>query len=174
MILFSAHSTSPRPDPQNFLKSSHGPPSFSNSYGTGCSTCRNPVIAKIGYLFQNLWIQQWLLLVFFLQFELNAHVSIDVVVIFSQTISYLSKILWDPQALKVLKGPWYLSQSGNWLYTIGKKTEVEWFVYNLVEESITFVQKLQQALKSWSNFCLVLFGKGQKIHRTTLTNPVTT
>ena len=37
----------------------------------------------------------------------------------------------------------------------------------------TFIskQKLQQALKSWSNFSLVLFGKGQEIHRTTLTNP---
>ena len=32
-------------------------------------------------------------------------------------------------------------------------------------------QKLQQTLKSWSNFSLVLFGKGQEIHRTTLTNP---
>ena len=58
-------------------------------------------------------------------------------------------------------GPWYLSQSGNWLYTTGTKavaipaTEVEWFVYNIVEESITFVQKLQQALKLWSNFSLV-------------------
>ena len=29
-------------------------------------------------------------------------------------------------------------------------------------------QKLQQALKSWSNFCLVLFGKGQVMH---VTNP---
>ena len=40
-------------------------------------------------------------------------------------------------------------------------------------------QKLQQAFKSWSNFSLVLFGKGQEKHRTnfdkthvtTLTNP---
>ena len=32
-------------------------------------------------------------------------------------------------------------------------------------------QKLQQVLKSWSNISLVLFGKGQEIHRTTLTNP---
>ena len=26
-------------------------------------------------------------------------------------------------------------------------------------------QKLQQALKSWSNFSLVLFGKGREIHK---------
>ena len=32
-------------------------------------------------------------------------------------------------------------------------------------------QKLQQGLKSWSNFGLVLFGKGHDIRRTTLTNP---
>ena len=31
-------------------------------------------------------------------------------------------------------------------------------------------QKHQQALKSWSNFSLVLFGKEQEIYRTTLTN----
>ena len=31
-------------------------------------------------------------------------------------------------------------------------------------------QKLQQALKSWSNFSLFLFGKGPEIHKTTLTN----
>ena len=30
---------------------------------------------------------------------------------------------------------------------------------------------LQQALKSWSNFNLVLFSKGQEIHKTTLINP---
>ena len=32
-------------------------------------------------------------------------------------------------------------------------------------------QKLQQALKSWSNFSLVLFGKGREIQLTTLTDP---
>ena len=32
-------------------------------------------------------------------------------------------------------------------------------------------QKFQQALKSWSNFSLVLFGREREIHRTTLTNP---
>ena len=32
-------------------------------------------------------------------------------------------------------------------------------------------QKLQQALKSWKNFSVVLFGKGREIRRTTLTNP---
>ena len=32
-------------------------------------------------------------------------------------------------------------------------------------------QQLQQALKSWSNFSLVLFDKGQEIRRTTWTNP---
>ena len=32
-------------------------------------------------------------------------------------------------------------------------------------------QKLQQVLKSWSNFSLFIFGKGQEIHRTSLTNP---
>ena len=32
-------------------------------------------------------------------------------------------------------------------------------------------QKLQQALKSWSHFSLVLFGKGREMCRTTLTNP---
>ena len=32
-------------------------------------------------------------------------------------------------------------------------------------------QKLQQVLKSWSNFSLVLFGNGQEIQSTTLTNP---
>ena len=31
-------------------------------------------------------------------------------------------------------------------------------------------QKHKQALKSWSNFSLVLFGKEQEIYRTTLTN----
>ena len=31
-------------------------------------------------------------------------------------------------------------------------------------------QKHQQALKSYSNFSLVLFGKGREIYRTTLTN----
>ena len=31
---------------------------------------------------------------------------------------------------------------------------------------------LQQALKSWSNFNLVLFGKGREIHKTTLTNAI--
>ena len=30
---------------------------------------------------------------------------------------------------------------------------------------------LQQVLKSWSNFILVLFGKGREIQRATLTNP---
>ena len=35
-------------------------------------------------------------------------------------------------------------------------------------------QKLQQALKSWSNFSLVLFGKEREKHRTTLTNPCNT
>ena len=37
--------------------------------------------------------------------------------------------------------------------------------------TFTSKQKLQQALKSWSTFSLVLFGKGQKIHRKFLTNP---
>ena len=32
-------------------------------------------------------------------------------------------------------------------------------------------QKLQQDLNSWSNFSLVLFGKGREIDRTTLINP---
>ena len=32
-------------------------------------------------------------------------------------------------------------------------------------------QQLQQALKSWSNFSLVLFGKGQEKHKRTSTNP---
>ena len=32
-------------------------------------------------------------------------------------------------------------------------------------------QKLQQALKSWPNFSLVLFGKGRELHGTTLTYP---
>ena len=32
-------------------------------------------------------------------------------------------------------------------------------------------QKLQKALKSWSNFSLVLFGKGWKLHKTTSRNP---
>ena len=41
--------------------------------------------------------------------------------------------------------------------------------------TITSEQKLQQALKSWSNFSLVLFGPRREIHRqihvTTLRNP---
>ena len=32
-------------------------------------------------------------------------------------------------------------------------------------------QTLKQALKSWSNFSLVLFSKGRELHETALTNP---
>ena len=37
--------------------------------------------------------------------------------------------------------------------------------------AISSKQKLQQALKSWSNFSVVLFGKRREMRRTTLTNP---
>ena len=33
-------------------------------------------------------------------------------------------------------------------------------------------QKLQQALNSWSNFSLVLSGKGREIQRTSMKNPI--
>ena len=38
-------------------------------------------------------------------------------------------------------------------------------------KSFNSKQKLQKALKSWSNFSLALLGKGREIFRTTLTNP---
>ena len=37
--------------------------------------------------------------------------------------------------------------------------------------AISSKQKLQPALKSWSNFSVVLFGKRREMRRTTLTNP---
>jgi len=53
--------------------------------------------------------------------------------------------------------------------TKAKETQsIEYFYsYNYFSSML----KLQQAFKSWSNFGLILFGKGREIHRTTLTNP---
>ena len=63
---------------------------------------------------------------------------------------------WPPQKMK---------------QTLPKAQRTQVIEYFDSFNTFSLKQKLQQALKSWSKFSFVFFGKGRKIHKTTLTNP---
>ena len=65
----------------------------------------------------------------------------------------------------------HLSQLNTWNKTLPKAQRAKGIEFFDSFNIFSSKQKPQQALETWSNFTLILFGKGQEIHRTTLTNP---
>ena len=55
--------------------------------------------------------------------------------------------------------------------TLPKAQRIQGIEYSDTYNTFSSKQKLQETLKSWSNFSFVLFGKRREMHRTTLKNP---
>ena len=87
----------------------------------------------------------------------------------SQHLSHVFIItnIWKHLPNVILKS--FCAQLGS--QTLPKAKQTQGIEYLDSFKTFSSKQKFQQALKSWSNFSLVLFGKGLEIHVTTFQNP---